>query len=207
MNLFAEGGLADHPVFSVLFLVIFRRPLGWLLKLWPAPPWVWGFWPCGPRAAWPPVWPWGSMPSTPSPWACWGCQGWGCSFFSGGWVHNARRPRPSPPSRQISPREGDPPCATAPITPLPSRPGSAGFCWFSCVPPGCSPAVFLLLCGLGVLSPPPSQQVSAWLHPPAASTPPRPRGGPLLPEENDPFRGFSFPWTSWPMPPDPGRRL
>ena len=34
MNLFAEGG-PWLPIlfFSVLFLVIFRRPLGWLLKL------------------------------------------------------------------------------------------------------------------------------------------------------------------------------
>ena len=44
---------------------------------------------------------------------------------------------------------------------------------------------FLLLCGLGVLSPAAiSQQVSAWLHPPAASTP-----ASALPEENDPFQG------------------
>lgn len=50
---------------------------------------------------------------------------------------------------------------------------------------------FLLLCGLGVLSPAAiSQQVSAWLHPPAASTP---ASAPVedlsLPEENDPFQG------------------
>ena len=34
MNLFAEGGpWLTILFFSVLFLVIFRRPLGWLLKL------------------------------------------------------------------------------------------------------------------------------------------------------------------------------
>ena len=44
---------------------------------------------------------------------------------------------------------------------------------------------FLLLCGLGVLSPAAiSQQVSAWLHPPAA-----PAEDLSLPEENDPFQG------------------
>ena len=50
---------------------------------------------------------------------------------------------------------------------------------------------FLLLCGLGVLSPAAiSQQVSAWLHPPAASTPASAPGEDLsLPEENDPFQG------------------
>lgn len=50
---------------------------------------------------------------------------------------------------------------------------------------------FLLLCGLGVLSPAAiSQQVSAWLHPPAASTPASaPAEGLSLPEENDPFQG------------------
>lgn len=60
MNLFAEGGpWLTILFFSVLFLVIFRRPLGWLLKLLARSAWVWGFWPCGPRAAWPPVWPLG----------------------------------------------------------------------------------------------------------------------------------------------------
>ena len=50
---------------------------------------------------------------------------------------------------------------------------------------------FLLLCGLGVLSPAAiSQQVSAWLHPPAASTPDSAPAEDLsLPEENDPFQG------------------
>ena len=50
---------------------------------------------------------------------------------------------------------------------------------------------FLLLCGLGVLSPAAiSQQVSAWLHPPAASTPASaPAEDRSLPEENDPFQG------------------
>ena len=50
---------------------------------------------------------------------------------------------------------------------------------------------FLLLCGLGVLSPAAiSQQVSAWLHPPAASTPASaPAENLSLPEENDPFQG------------------
>ena len=50
---------------------------------------------------------------------------------------------------------------------------------------------FLLLCGLGVLSPAAiSQQVSAWLHPPAASTPASaPAEALSLPEENDPFQG------------------
>ena len=50
---------------------------------------------------------------------------------------------------------------------------------------------FLLLCGLGVLSPAAiSQQVSAWLHPPAASTPASAPAEDLsLPEENDPFPG------------------
>ena len=50
---------------------------------------------------------------------------------------------------------------------------------------------FLLLCGLGVLSPAAiSQQVSAWLHPPAASPPPSAPAEDLsLPEENDPFQG------------------
>ena len=50
---------------------------------------------------------------------------------------------------------------------------------------------FLLLCGLGVLSPAAiSQQVSAWLHPPAASTPASAPAEDLsLPEENDPFQG------------------
>lgn len=50
---------------------------------------------------------------------------------------------------------------------------------------------FLLLCGLGVLSPAAiSQQVSAWLHPPAASTPvSAPAEDLSLPEENDPFQG------------------
>ena len=50
---------------------------------------------------------------------------------------------------------------------------------------------FLLLCGLGVLSPAAiSQQVSAWLHPPAASTPASAHAEDLsLPEENDPFQG------------------
>ena len=50
---------------------------------------------------------------------------------------------------------------------------------------------FLLLCGLGVLSPAAiSQQVSAWLHPPAASTPTSAPAEDLsLPEENDPFQG------------------
>ena len=50
---------------------------------------------------------------------------------------------------------------------------------------------FLLLCGLGVLSPAAiSQQVSAWLHPPAASTPASaPTEDLSLPEENDPFQG------------------
>lgn len=50
---------------------------------------------------------------------------------------------------------------------------------------------FLLLCGLGVLSPATiSQQVSAWLHPPAASTPASAPAEDLsLPEENDPFQG------------------
>lgn len=49
---------------------------------------------------------------------------------------------------------------------------------------------FLLLCGLGVLSPAAiSQQVSAWLHPPAASTPASAPAEDLsLPEENDPFK-------------------
>ena len=49
----------------------------------------------------------------------------------------------------------------------------------------------LLLCGLGVLSPAAiSQQVSAWLHPPAASTPASAPAEDLsLPEENDPFQG------------------
>ena len=46
---------------------------------------------------------------------------------------------------------------------------------------------FLLLCGLGVLSPAAiSQQVSAWLHPPPASAPAEDLS---LPEENDPFQG------------------
>ena len=50
---------------------------------------------------------------------------------------------------------------------------------------------FLLLCGLGVLSAAISQQVSAWLHPPAASTPASAPAEDLsLPEENDPFQGF-----------------
>lgn len=50
---------------------------------------------------------------------------------------------------------------------------------------------FLLLCGLGVLSPAAiSQQVSTWLHPPAASTPASAPAEDLsLPEENDPFQG------------------
>ena len=50
---------------------------------------------------------------------------------------------------------------------------------------------FLLLCGLGVLSPAAiSQQVSAWLHPPAASTPASAPAEDLsLPEENYPFQG------------------
>lgn len=50
---------------------------------------------------------------------------------------------------------------------------------------------FLLLCGLGVLSPAAiSQQVSAWLYPPAASTPASAPAEDLsLPEENDPFQG------------------
>lgn len=50
---------------------------------------------------------------------------------------------------------------------------------------------FLLLCGLGVLSPAAiSQQVNAWLHPPAASTPASAPAEDLsLPEENDPFQG------------------
>ena len=50
---------------------------------------------------------------------------------------------------------------------------------------------FLLLCGLGVLSPAAiSQQVSAWLHPPAASTPASPPAAGLsLPEGNEPFQG------------------
>ncbi len=50
---------------------------------------------------------------------------------------------------------------------------------------------FLLLCGVGVLSPAAiSQQVSAWLHPPAASTPASAPAEDLsLPEENDPFQG------------------
>ena len=50
---------------------------------------------------------------------------------------------------------------------------------------------FLLLCGLGVLSPAAiSQQVSAWLHPPAASTPASAPAEDLsLPEETDPFQG------------------
>ena len=50
---------------------------------------------------------------------------------------------------------------------------------------------FLLLCGLGVLSPAAiSQQVSAWLHSPAASTPASAPAEDLsLPEENDPFQG------------------
>ena len=50
---------------------------------------------------------------------------------------------------------------------------------------------FLLLCGLGGLSPAAiSQQVSAWLHPPAASTPASAPAEDLsLPEENDPFQG------------------
>lgn len=50
---------------------------------------------------------------------------------------------------------------------------------------------FLLLCGLGVLSPAAiSPQVSAWLHPPAASTPASAPAEDLsLPEENDPFQG------------------
>lgn len=50
---------------------------------------------------------------------------------------------------------------------------------------------FLLLCGLGVLSSAAiSQQVSAWLHPPAASTPASAPAEDLsLPEENDPFQG------------------
>ena len=50
---------------------------------------------------------------------------------------------------------------------------------------------FLLLCGLGVPSPAAiSQQVSAWLHPPAASTPASAPAEDLsLPEENDPFQG------------------
>ena len=50
---------------------------------------------------------------------------------------------------------------------------------------------FLLLCGLGVLSPAAiSQQVSAWLHPPAASTPASAPAEDLsLPEANDPFQG------------------
>ncbi|MFR3022820.1 putative glycoside hydrolase [Evtepia gabavorous] len=50
---------------------------------------------------------------------------------------------------------------------------------------------FLLLCGLGVLSPAAiSQQVSAWLHPPAAPTPASAPAEDLsLPEENDPFQG------------------
>ena len=50
---------------------------------------------------------------------------------------------------------------------------------------------FLLLCGLGVLSPAAiSQQVSAWLHPPAASTPASAPAEDLsLPEDNDPFQG------------------
>ena len=50
---------------------------------------------------------------------------------------------------------------------------------------------FLLLCGLVVLSPAAiSQQVSAWLHPPAASTPASAPAEDLsLPEENDPFQG------------------
>ena len=50
---------------------------------------------------------------------------------------------------------------------------------------------FLLLCGLGVLSPAAiTQQVSAWLHPPAASTPASAPAEDLsLPEENDPFQG------------------
>ena len=50
---------------------------------------------------------------------------------------------------------------------------------------------FLLLCGLGVLSPAAiSQQVSAWLHPPAASTPASAPAEDLsLPEAHDPFQG------------------
>ena len=50
---------------------------------------------------------------------------------------------------------------------------------------------FLIMCCLGVLSPAAiSQQVSAWLHPPAASTPASAPAEDLsLPEENDPFQG------------------
>ena len=60
---------------------------------------------------------------------------------------------------------------------------------------------FLLLCGLGVLSPAAiSQQVSAWLHPPAASTPLGPRGGPLPAGGKRPLPGVFLSLTSWPMP-------
>ena len=52
-------------------------------------------------------------------------------------------------------------------------------------------ALLVLLCSAGVLSPAAiSQQVSAWLHPPAASTPASAPAEDLsLPEENDPFQG------------------
>ena len=74
-----------------------------------------------------------------------------------------------------------------PLPPVPDRPGSAGSPVFRRVLSG----GFLLLCGLGVLSPAAiSQQVSAWLHPPAASTPASAPAEDLsLPEENDPFQG------------------
>ena len=60
---------------------------------------------------------------------------------------------------------------------------------------------FLLLCGLGVLSPAAvSQQVSAWLHPPAASTPASAPAEDLsLPEENDPFQGVFLSLVILPM--------
>ena len=59
-----------------------------------------------------------------------------------------------------------------PLPPVPDRPGSAGSPVFR---RGCSPAVFSCCAAWGS-SPPAaiSQQVSAWLHPPAASTPASP---------------------------------
>ena len=183
MNLFAEGGPPDHPVFQRPVPGDLPTPPGLAAEVLPCPPWVWGFWPVVPKAAWLPVWPLGVNAFNALTLGLLGLPGLG--LFS-----RCPAAPPKSPSRQISQRKvilHAPQLLSHPLPPVPDRPGSAGSPVFR---RGAlrrfSPAV-----RPGGVSPPPSSAGVRSCICRRASTPPSsaPAEDLSLPEENDPFQG------------------
>lgn len=203
MNLFAEGGpWADHPVF--------QRPVPGDLPTAPglaaeAPgplrPGSGVSGPVVPERSGRRSGPGGQCLQRPHPGPAGAARAGAALSFPGGGYIMPGGPAQVPRSAKSPQRKVSSMRHSSYHTPsLPSRIGRALLVLL------CSAGVlsggFLLLCGLGVLSPAAiSQQVSAWLHPPAASTPASaPRRTSPCRRKTTPSRGFSFPWTSWPMP-------